>query len=120
MIQGKAKMDEPSSIARAIGSLVGLAIGDALGTTLEFSNRDEHSLHTEIVGGGPFAMQPGEWTDDTSMALCMADSLLATGKFDAKDLMDRFLGWWRRGENSSNGTCFDIGITVSNALSRYE
>lgn len=105
---------------RAIGSLVGLAVGDALGTTLEFSERDTQPLHTELLGGGPFGLQPGEWTDDTSMALCLADSLLANDGLDPKDAMDRYLRWWRNGENSVSGRCVDIGITTQRALSRYE
>ena len=113
-------MCDSDGISRAVGALVGLAIGDALGTTLEFSKRDVNPSHTEIVGGGPFGLQPGEWTDDTSMALCLVDSLLAKGGFDALDSMDRYLRWWKHGENSSNGTCFDIGNTTSSALSRYE
>lgn len=113
-------MSDNHKVSRAIGAFVGLAVGDALGTTLEFSRRDEFPLHTEIVGGGPFGLQAGEWTDDTSMALCLADSLLAMGRFDARDSMDRYVRWWREGENSSNGRCFDIGITISGALSRYE
>ena len=113
-------MCDMSKLGRATGAFVGLAIGDALGTTLEFSSRDQYPLLTEIVGGGPFGLQAGEWTDDTSMALCLADSLLEKGKFDAKDTMDRYVRWWKEGENSSNGTCFDIGITISGALSRYE
>lgn len=113
-------MCDTRRVSRATGAFVGLAVGDALGTTLEFSGRDQYPLHTEMVGGGPFGLQAGEWTDDTSMALCLADSLFAKGKFDAKDSMDRYLRWWREGENSSNGTCFDIGITISGSLSRYE
>lgn len=113
-------MSDNHKLSRAIGAFVGLAVGDALGTTLEFSRRDQFPLHTEILGGGPFGLQAGEWTDDTSMALCLADSLLAKGTFDAADSMDRYVRWWKKGENSSNGWCFDIGITISGALSRYE
>ncbi len=113
-------MCSTSKLNRAIGAFVGLAVGDAFGTTLEFSGRDQYPLHTEMLGGGPFGLQAGEWTDDTSMALCLADSLLAKGKFDAKDTMDRYVRWWRKGENSSTGTCFDIGITISGSLARYE
>ncbi len=58
----------------AVGSLRGLAIGDAVGTTLEYRARDTHPALTDLVGGGPFDLSPGEWTDDTSMALCLADS----------------------------------------------
>ena len=64
---------------RARGALLGLATGDALGTTLEFKRRGTFEPITDMVGGGPFGLQPGQWTDDTSMALCLAESLIALG-----------------------------------------
>lgn len=105
---------------RALGSLVGLAVGDAVGTTLEFKGRDTYPVLTDMIGGGPFALKPGEWTDDTSMALALAASLLNTDPFDAEDLMRRFVQWRDEGAYSSNGRCFDIGITVSGALQRWK
>ena len=108
-----------SEIDHVKGCLLGLAVGDALGTTLEFETRDKHPQLTEMVGGGPFDFRPGTWTDDTSMALCLAESLLATGTFDARDLMNRFVRWWQQGENSVTGKCFDIGITTSSALCQF-
>jgi ADP-ribosyl-[dinitrogen reductase] hydrolase len=104
---------------RALGCLLGLAVGDAIGTTLEFSRRDAHPPLTDMIGGGPFRLQPGEWTDDMSMALCLADSLIACGGLDQRDLMERFVRWWREGYNSHNGRCFDIGITTRQALQRF-
>ena len=104
---------------RARGTLIGLAVGDALGTTLEFEARDAHPLHTEMTGGGPFGLEPGIWTDDTSMALALADSLLARGGLDAADLQGRFGRWMEHGEYSPTGTCFDIGVTTRQALDRY-
>ncbi len=104
---------------RALGCLLGLAVGDAVGTTLEFSARDSHPPLTDMVGDGPFALEPGQWTDDTSMALCLADSLIACGRLDQGDLMCRFLRWFRQGENAVNGRCFDIGTTTLNALLEY-
>jgi ADP-ribosyl-[dinitrogen reductase] hydrolase len=71
-----------------------------------------------MVGGGPFRLKPGEWTDDTSMALCLATSLLEKGGFDLKDQMERYWRWRREGY-LSNGRCFDIGNTVGEALNRY-
>jgi ADP-ribosyl-[dinitrogen reductase] hydrolase len=104
---------------RAIGSLLGLAAGDALGTTLEFSARDSRPRLTDMEGGGPFELQPGEWTDDTSMALALADSLLSCDGLDEHDLMTRFVSWMEEGAYSSNGRCFDIGNTVRGALMRF-
>jgi ADP-ribosyl-[dinitrogen reductase] hydrolase len=110
--------DEPMT-DRALGCLLGLAVGDAVGTPLEFTPRDARPPVTDMVGGGPFHLQPGEWTDDTSMALCLADSLIACGGLDQRDLMEGFVQWWREGYNSHNGRCFDIGITTRRALERY-
>ena len=58
------------------GALLGLAVGDALGTTLEFTPPGTFEPVTDMVGGGPFGLEPGQWTDDTSMALCLAESLV--------------------------------------------
>jgi ADP-ribosyl-[dinitrogen reductase] hydrolase len=105
--------------SRTIGSLLGLAVGDALGTTLEFTQRDSRPRLTDIEGGGPFGLEPGQWTDDTSMALALGDSLLACNGLNAHDLMTRFVAWWQEGAYSSTGSCFDIGMTVRAALSRF-
>lgn len=91
-----------------------------MGTTVEFARRGTFKPVTDVVGGGPFRLKPGEWTDDTSMALCLAESLVECGGFDARDQMERYCRWWHEGHLSSNGRCFDIGITVSGALRRFE
>ncbi len=104
---------------RCRGALLGLAVGDALGTTLEFSRRDSLPRNVDLVGGGPFHLSPGCWTDDTSMALCLADSLIACRAFDGRDVMERFLRWFHDGENSPTGRCFDIGNATRAALQRY-
>jgi ADP-ribosyl-[dinitrogen reductase] hydrolase len=101
------------------GCLLGLAAGDAVGTSAEFMPRGSFPPITGMQGGGPFALNPGEWTDDTSMALCLAHSLVEVGGFDAADQMRRYCDWQERGYMSSNGRCFDIGITVSRALERF-
>lgn len=99
--------------------MLGLAVGDALGTTLEFAPRDSRPELRDIVGGGPFDLRPGQWTDDTSMALCLATSLAETRRFDPRDQLDRYLRWWREGYLSSTGTCFDIGNQTIGALTDY-
>ena len=102
------------------GCLVGLAVGDALGTTLEFCPSGSFDPIDDMVGGGPFGLQAGQWTDDTSMALCLATSLLESGGFDPLDQMRRYLRWFRQGYLSSTGECFDIGGTTREALVRFE
>jgi len=102
------------------GCLLGLAVGDALGTTVEFQPRGSFTPLTDLVGGGPFRLRAGEWTDDTSMALCLASSLIACDGFDPADQQRRYLRWRDEGYLSSNGRCFDIGGTVRAALRRFE
>ncbi|KWS04930.1 ADP-ribosylglycohydrolase family protein [Lysobacter capsici AZ78] len=109
----------PGLRERYLGCLLGLACGDAVGTTVEFRSRGSFTPLTDMTGGGPFALRAGEWTDDTSMALCLAASLIHRRGFDARDQMNRYCNWRSHGYMSSNGECFDIGMTVSAALDRY-
>lgn len=106
-------------IERYRGCLLGLACGDAVGTTVEFRTRGSFEPVTDMAGGGPFGLVPGEWTDDTSMALCLAASLIHCEGFNAVDQMNRYCNWRSVGYMSSTGNCFDIGLTVSGALTRY-
>lgn len=105
---------------RARGCLLGLAAGDAVGATVEFKPRGSFTPLTDMVGGGPFGLQPCQWTDDTSMALCLGYSLDECQGFDARDQMTRYVRWWREGYLSSTGHCFDIGVTVSGALRKFQ
>ena len=113
-------MSQPTTRDRFRGCLLGLAACDALGTTLEFKAPGTFEPIDDMVGGGPFHLRPGQWTDDTSMALCLAASLLECGGFDPLDQMQRYVRWWREGYMSSTGHTFDIGNTVSAALARFE
>ncbi len=72
------------------------------------------------MGGGPFCLRPGQWTDDTATALALAGSLAAHPELDEHDPMDRFVDWHERGTTSCTGTCFDIGATTRAALSRWK
>ncbi|MGQ0596939.1 ADP-ribosylglycohydrolase family protein [Aquabacterium sp.] len=105
--------------SRYRGCLLGLACGDAVGTTLEFCPRGSFDPITDMLGGGPFNLKPGQWTDDTAMAICLAQSFLHRDGFDATDQMNRYLTWWRWGYPSPTGECFDIGMTVQDALLRF-
>jgi ADP-ribosyl-[dinitrogen reductase] hydrolase len=110
----------PLSSSRFHGCLLGLATGDALGTSVEFMPRGSFTPLTDIIGGGPFRLKPGQWTDDTSMALCLAESLLEKQGFDPTDQLERFVRWYRSGYLSSTGSFFDIGTTTAQALRRFE
>ena len=105
---------------RALGAFIGLAAGDAVGTTVEFKPRGSFKPLHDMVGGGPFGLAPGQWTDDTSMAVCLGESLIAFPTLDPRDLMTRFEAWMTRGVNSSTGTCFDIGIATGSAIRRFQ
>lgn len=104
---------------RSIGALLGLAVGDAVGTTLEFKARDTYTPLTDLVGGGPFGLKSGQWTDDTAMALALADSLDGREDLNEQDLLARFSDWQKTGSYSCTGRCFDIGSTTAQALARW-
>jgi ADP-ribosyl-[dinitrogen reductase] hydrolase len=107
-------------IDRFRGALLGLAAGDALGTTLEFRPPGSFREIDDLIGGGPFGLVPGEWTDDTSMALCLAESLIEKRRFDLVDQLERYVRWADHAHLSSNGTVFDIGSTVRRALGNFK
>lgn len=112
-------MTSPTRRDRYRGALLGLAAGDALGTTLEFTRPGTFAPLTNMIGGGPFNLPPGAWTDDTSMALCLAESLIERSGFDAADQMHRYVRWYQNGYLSSTGRCFDIGNATRTALDRF-
>ncbi len=100
---------------RSRGALIGLAVGDALGTTLEFTDREAPPFpelavgpHREMVGGGPFEVAPGQVTDDTQLACCLVDALHTCRRFDADETGRRYLEW--------RPHAFDIGNQTSAAL----
>jgi ADP-ribosyl-[dinitrogen reductase] hydrolase len=116
----KLTTDIPSGRDRYLGCLVGLAVGDALGTTLEFKAPGSFQPINDMSGGGPFGLKPGQWTDDTSMALCLAESFIEQKGFDPIDQLKRYVRWYREGHLSSTGECFDIGTTIRSALIHFE
>jgi ADP-ribosyl-[dinitrogen reductase] hydrolase len=108
-----------TTLDRYRGCLLGLAAGDALGTTLEFEQPGSFEPLTDMVGGGPFALLPGQWTDDTSMALCLAESLVTQKDFDPIHQLETYVRWWRDGHLSVKGRCFDIGNATRGALYQF-
>ena len=107
-------------IDRYMGSILGLAIGDALGAPVEFQSPGTFTPVTGMLQGGAFGLPAGYWTDDTSLALCLAESLIDTKGFNLVDQLERYDRWYRYGHLSSTGICFDIGNTTRMALEKFE
>lgn len=97
------------------GALVGLAVGDALAAHTQFRKPGSFAPVGDILGGGPFDLPRGAWTDDTALALLTGESLLERG-FDARDQVARFARWQREGHGSSTGQCVGISANVARAL----
>ena len=111
----KQRISDVEALDKAKGLLMGLAVGDAVGTTLEFQARDSSHIY-DMVGGGPFNLKAGEWTDDTSMALCLVETYIEKNCCDMDFFREKLISWYKTGHNSSNGVCFDIGNTTRYAL----
>jgi ADP-ribosyl-[dinitrogen reductase] hydrolase len=115
MIQLPPKKDQN----RFLGSFVGLAVGDAVGGPVEFSPRGTFEPIEDMSEGGYFSLKTGEWTDDTAMALCLADSLLHMNGFDAKDQMEHYSQWFLNGMFSCRDKAFGMGQTFMNSIVKY-
>ncbi|HEY2035975.1 MAG TPA: ADP-ribosylglycohydrolase family protein [Steroidobacteraceae bacterium] len=98
---------------RFLGTLLGLAVGDAVAAATQYRRPGSFTPVGDLIGGGPFSLPRGGWSDDTAMALCLADSLLAFNGFDARDQVERYARWQRDGYLSATGQC--VGITASTA-----
>jgi len=89
--------------ARELGARSIVLIEVAASREVEFQPYGTFERLSDMVGGGPFRLQPGHWTDDTSMALCMCESLLVNGSFNGRDIMFKFLAWFDDGHMSCTG-----------------
>ena len=98
---------------RFLGALLGLAVGDAVAAATQFRKSGTFTPVGDMIGGGPYDLPRGGWSDDTAMALCLADSLLERNGFDARDQMERYRRWQQEGYLSATGQC--VGITASAA-----
>ena len=104
---------------RAIGAMLGLAIGDAMGMPVEFRPRGKFDPVIEYRSGGPFKLQAGQWTDDTAMSLCLASSLIECNGFDAAHQMKQYSRWIDDGYHSCTGKAVGLGQTILKAMIRY-
>ena len=114
---------EPSTLAAArglrgrfLGTLLGLAVGDAVAAATQFKRRNSFTPVGDMLGGGPFDLPRGGWSDDTAMALCLAESLLACNGFDARDQVQRYTRWQQDGHLSATGHCLGITANTARAL----
>ena len=104
---------------RIAGAFVGLAIGDALGAPVEFADRGTFELVASYRSGGRFNLPAGAWTDDTAMALCLAQSLIEQKTLDNEDLLNRFCDWAENGTNTSTGIAVGIGQNTLRVLGDF-
>jgi ADP-ribosyl-[dinitrogen reductase] hydrolase len=111
-----AFLDDSALLDRALGSFLGLAVGDALGATVEFMTAGEiaaqYKIHSQIIGGGWLKLKPGCVTDDTEMALALGSALIASGGWNPRAIADAFVFWMR-------GRPVDIGNSCRRGISRY-
>ncbi|CAF2076267.1 unnamed protein product [Rotaria magnacalcarata] len=122
------QMEDPPSridsdlLDQICGSMIGMALGDTLGAHVEFQPHKYLVRHpvTELMGGGTWGLNKGEFTDDTSMAICLASSLIARRNYVAYDQLTRYKWWYRDGYMSSVGYCFDIGTATKESLKTFE
>jgi ADP-ribosyl-[dinitrogen reductase] hydrolase len=110
----------PSTLAAARGlrgrfqgALLGLATGDAVAAATQYRRPGRFTPVGDMLGGGPFDLPRGGWSDDTAMALCLAESLIERGGFDARDQVARYRRWQQEGYLSATGQC--VGITAGTA-----
>ncbi|CAF4677824.1 unnamed protein product [Rotaria sp. Silwood1] len=121
------EMQEPLSpineklLDQICGSLIGMALGDALGAHVEFRPHEYLLANPvkDLEGGGTWGLKKGQFTDDTSMALCLANSLVARRGFVPYDQLVRYKWWYQHGYMSSTGRCFDIGAATSQSIHEF-
>ncbi|CAF0983301.1 unnamed protein product [Rotaria sp. Silwood1] len=109
-------------VDRIRGSIFGLAVGDTLGAHVEFRPHSYMVANPvkDLVGGGTWGLEKGQFTDDISMALCLASSLIACQGFVPYDQLVRYKWWYRHGYMSSTGHCFDIGANTRESIEEFE
>ncbi len=117
----------PSTLAAArglrerfLGALLGLAVGDAVAAATQFKRPGRFAPVGDLLGGGPFDLPRGGWSDDTAMALCLAESLLERNAFDARDQVERYTHWQQQGHLSATGQCIGITAGTARALARAQ
>jgi ADP-ribosyl-[dinitrogen reductase] hydrolase len=104
---------------KVFGAFFGLIVGDALGAVVESKERGSFKEIKNMRAGGPYNLKAGYWTDDSSMALCLAESLTENG-YDPHNQMQKYLQWYKEGYLSSTDECFGIGSNTARSLEYYD
>ena len=112
-------MDAEAVRDRAVGALLGLALGDALGSTRDGAPRDSTLPVAGLAGDGRYNLAAGQWTAPTTMAVALATSLIERRSFDEADFLERLAWWEADGEFSCTGTCIGMSASVAGALARF-
>jgi ADP-ribosylglycohydrolase len=111
--------NDTSLLDRYGGTMLGLACGDAVGCAVEFYSRGRFQPLTDMVGGGKFRLNPGEWSDDTSMAICLASSLIKCQGHNPSDQMSRYSSWFSTGDPGAKDKPVGVGKTVMQSLFKF-
>jgi ADP-ribosylglycohydrolase len=115
------EMENPKLKDQILGGILGLAVADAVGVPVEFKSRESlrNNPFTGMQGYGTYNQPPGTWSDDTSLTLCLLDSL-ANKKIDYADIMQKFISWIDEAKYTPHGAVFDVGIATRKALQRFQ
>jgi ADP-ribosylglycohydrolase len=128
------KIDGTKLKDKLLGGILGLAVADAVGVPVEFQSRESLRRNpvTDMRGHGTYNQPIGTWSDDTSLTLCLLDSLAKNGfnirwdidsnfpQPDYADIMQRFISWVDKGEYTAHGNVFDVGISTQKSLQRFK
>ncbi|MEQ7874331.1 ADP-ribosylglycohydrolase family protein [Sphingomonas sp. ASV193] len=125
--RSRTKAERAAQIDRARGMLLGLAVGEAVGVTRSGQARGTFAAITDLVGGGPFNLRPGQWAGDTAMALALGDGLASREPFDEAAFLERLVGWSEQGACGWSeqgafgwiGACFALDAAVNRALTYF-
>ncbi len=108
-------------MSKFVDSIIGHAVGDAMGVPTEFFSRERLLEHPvlQMISSSKTGQDAGSWSDDTSMEISTIDSFIQNGKFDYEDIMDKWEKWIIKNEYTPNNQTFDVGVTCLRAIKRH-
>ena len=102
-------------------TLYGVIVADALGVPVEFTSREERKANpvTDMIGYGTYNLPKGSWSDDSSMMLCLAESIGRLKTIDYDDIMKNFSAWFNESKFTPDNDLFDIGGSCRKSIMNY-